>query len=172
MSVTDDDLREIYANAPVTKDTFEVISISAPWFESTYYLQNMITDTIEVLLEDGETYVEAVYAPMSIGQASSNDDMSYTRDITIEQVNDVIATEIANRDPSLRQKITIESRGYVMYRDGTVSSLKTPVVSTEVVKVTRNASGATITTSAKPVNRTTTGEIATTKRVPMLLGFL
>ncbi len=30
--MTDDELKEIFASAPVAKDTFEVIAISAPWF--------------------------------------------------------------------------------------------------------------------------------------------
>lgn len=168
--ITDDELREIYSNAPIAKETFEVISISAPWFSQTYHLQNTFTDAVEVELEDG-SFVFAEYAPMSIGQANSNADLNYTREVTIEQVNDVIASEISKRDPALRQKITIESRGYVSYRDGTISKLKTPVVRTEVVGTTRNEIGTTITTSAKPVNRSTTGIVATTSRVPMLKGF-
>ena len=170
--ITDDELREIYTNAPVVKDTFEVISISAPWFTKTYYLQNTFTDGVDVTLEDGITVVTAEYVPMRIGQASSNADMSYTREFTIQQVNDVIAAEISARDPSLRQKVRVESRGYVMHRDGTVSSLKTPVVGTEVVKSSRDHIGTTISTAVKPVNNTTTGEVATTTRVPMLKGFL
>ncbi|MCQ9087367.1 hypothetical protein [Vibrio alginolyticus] len=169
--MTDDELKEIFASAPVAKDTFEVIAIAAPWFSQTYYLQNAFTEAVYVPLED-DTEVLAKYAPMSIGQANNNSDMTYTREITIEQVNDVIAGEISKRDPLLRQKVSIESRGYVMYRDGSISSLKTPVVKTSVTSTVRDSVGTTITTSAKPVNRTTTGIVATVSRVPMLAGFL
>lgn len=170
--ITDDELREIYANAPVEKDTFEVIGLSAPWFTQSYYLQNVFVDGIDVPLEDGVTIVTAEYAPMRIGQASSNADMSYSREFTIQQVNDIIASEIAGRDPLLRQKVSVSSRGYVMYRDGTVSAQKTPTISTEVVKTSRNNIGTAISTATKPVNNTTTGEVATVTRVPMLKGFL
>lgn len=170
--ITDDELREIFTNAPVAKDTFEVISLSAPWFTQTYHLQNTFVDGIDVPLEDNVTIVTAEYAPMSIGLASSNADMSYTREFTIQQVNDIIGREISARDPGLRQKVRVESRGYVMYRDGSVSLLKTPVVGTEVVKTSRNNIGTTISTATKPVNNTTTGEVATVTRVPMLKGFL
>lgn len=170
--ITDADLREIYANAPVVKDTFEVISVSAPWFTRTYYLQNTFTDGVDITLEDDVTVVTAEYAPMTIGLASSNADMSYTREFTIQQVNDVIAAEIAGRDPTLRQKVRVESRGYLMYRDGTISLLKTPVVGTEVTKTSRDSIGTTISTATKPVNNTSTGEVATVTRVPMLKGFL
>lgn len=170
--ITDTDLREIYANAPVVKDIFEVISVSAPWFTRTYYLQNTFTDGVDITLEDNVTVVTAEYAPMTIGLASSNADMSYTREFTIQQVNDVIAAEIAGRDPALRQKVRVESRGYLMYRDGTISLLKTPVVGTEVTKTSRDSIGTTISTATKPVNNTSTGEVATVTRVPMLKGFL
>lgn len=170
-TITDSDLREIFANAPVEKQEFEVVSLSAPWFSETYYIQNAFTEGVEVLLEDGQTVVFAEYAPMRLEQANNNADMNYIREITIEQLNDIIAYEISNRDPLLKQKVTVSSRGYVMYRDGSISSLKTPVVKTEIIKTTRNSIGTTISTASKPVNNTSTGEVATTTRVPMLKGF-
>jgi|AJXC01.1.fsa_nt_gi hypothetical protein len=42
--MTSDELKEIYANAPVSKIDFEVIAIKAPWFSQDYYLQNIDTD--------------------------------------------------------------------------------------------------------------------------------
>lgn len=170
MSFTDDELREIYVNAPVEKDVFEVISLTAPFFTKTYHLQHTFTDGIEVVLETDQT-VLAEYAPMDIGQASSEGNMNWTRTIVIEQVNDIIAAELANRDPELDQKITVEFRGYVMYRDGSVSSLKTPVIRNQVIEVDRDEVGSSISTSAKPISKTQTGETATTTRVPMLKGF-
>ena len=171
MAITDSELREIYANAPVVKDTFEVISITASWFSKDYYLQHNFTEGIEVELETTEV-VLAEYAPMEIGRASSNADMVYERNIVVQQVNDVIADEIALRDPESDELPIIESRGYVMYRDGTVSQLKTPVTRTEVSKTTRNEIGVSIASSTKPVNAQATGETVTTTRVPMLRGFL
>jgi len=169
MAITDSDLREIYANAPVAKETFEVICIKASWFE--YYLQNTFTDDIEVELEDGST-VTAEYCPMSITQASDSSDLIYERSVVVQHVNDIIATELAMRDPELNESPVIESRGYVMYRDGTVSSLKTDVISTEVSKAVRDEQGCSFTASTTPVNSKATGERSTVTRVPMLKGFL
>lgn len=169
--ITDDELKEIYSNAPITKDTFEVITLTADWFSQDYHLQNTFTEGVDVILED-DTEVFAEYAPMEIGQASSNASLEYSRTIIIQQVNDIIAAEIANRDPESDSKVYVQSRGYVMYRDGSISQLKTPVITTEVNKTTRNEVGTSISTSTKPVNNTSTGEIATVTRVPMLKGFL
>lgn len=171
MAITDSELREIYANAPVVKDTFEVITIKASWFSKDYHLQHAFTENIDVELETSEI-VTAEYAPMELGQASSNADMSYERNIVIQQVNDVIAGEIALRNPGSNELPIIESRGYVMYRDGTVSQLKTPVITTEVTKTTRDNLSVSIASNTKPVNSQATGEVVTTTRVPMLKGFL
>lgn len=169
--ITDSELREIYSNAPVIKDTFEVITLKAPWFSQDYHIQHQFTYDVEVPLETGETVV-AQFAPARFNQSSSNADLQYTRSIVIEQINDIIATEITNRTDRNSGKITVESRGYVMYRDGTISGLKTAVISTEVQSVTRNETGAVINTSTKPINNVATGEVATVARVPMLKGFL
>ena len=171
MAATDSELREIYANAPVVKDTFEVITITASWFSKAYHLQHSFTEGIDVELETSEV-VTAEYAPMEIGQASSNADLVYERNIIIQQVNDVIASEISLRDPESTELPVIESRGYVMYRDGTVSQLKTPVTRTDISKTTRNEIGVSIASSTKPVNAQATGESVTTTRVPMTKAFL
>ncbi len=171
MAVTDDELREIYVNAPVVKDTFEVITLKAGWFSQDYHLQHAFTEDIEVELETGEV-VTAQYAPMEIGQSSSNADMVFERTIIIQQVNDIIASETASRDPESDEIPVMESRGYVIYRDGTISQLKTSVISTQISKTSRNEIGTSISSSTTPVNIQATGETATTTRVPMLKGFL
>jgi hypothetical protein len=171
MAITDSELREIYASAPAVKDTFEVITLTASWFSQDYHLQHAFTEGIDVTLETAEV-VTAEYAPMEIGQASSNADMVHERNIVVQQVNDVIAGEIALRDPESAELPVMESRGYVMYRDGTVSQLKTPVTRTEINKTTRNETGVSIASSTKPVNAQATGESVTTTRVPMTKAFL
>lgn len=168
--ITDSELREIYANAPVIKDTFEVITLRSSWFE--FHLQNTFAgETITVTFEDGRV-IEAVYAPMRVEQANSNADMNYTRRVVIQAINDLIAEQIANRPDGSDEKPVIEGRVYVMYRDGTISQVKGPVVKTEVLRVTRDSQGANIDTATKPINDIATGEIATISRVPMLRGVL
>ena len=90
LPMTDEEIREIYASAPVSKEVIEVFELSASWFTKTYYLQRQITDEIEVPLETGEVVI-ATYAPMSADQSSSNADLNYERNIVIQQVNDIIA---------------------------------------------------------------------------------
>lgn len=171
--MTDEEIREIYASAPVSKTVIEVVELSAPWFSKTYYLQRQMTDSIEVTLETGETVV-AEYAPMSIDQSSSNADLNYERNVVIQQVNDIIASEQSKYDPDLYadQSPMFVSRGYILYRDGSVSQIKQPPIQLPIRKMRRDERGALFSVTTKPANQWATGEVATTTRVPMLKGFL
>lgn len=171
--MTDEEIREIYASAPVSKTVIEVVELSAPWFSKTYYLQRQMTDSIEVTLETGETVV-AEYVPMSIDQSSSNADLNYERNIIIQQVNDIIASEQANYDPDVYgdQLPQFTSRGYILYRDGSISQIKQPPIRLPIRKMRRDERGALFNVTTKPANQWATGEVATTTRVPMLKGFL
>lgn len=167
--ITDDELKYIYANAPVEKERFEVVVISCEWFTETFYLQYAFGEDIEVTLDDGSV-VTAQYAPMASELSESTDDVSFERKLTIMQANDLIANQIALRDPVLHKGIypTLASYLYVMYRDGTVSALKSTPVKTLVLSVSRTTEGAVLSTSTSPVNQASTGEVATVSRVPML----
>ena len=168
-------MREIFASAPVSSTELEVITLKAPWFDKIYYLQNVSADDLEVVLENNETVI-AEYAPMSIGHSSSNADLNYERNITIQYVNDIIAEQTGNFDPDVHNPNdgVIEVRGYIYYRDGSVSSLQTSVTSATIREITRDSANGTssILMSSKPANESSTGEVATINRVPMLRGFL
>jgi len=82
------------------------------------------------------------------------------------------AEQIALRPDGSEEKPVIEGRTFVMYRDGTISQMKGPVIKTEVLRTIRDTEGANIDTSVKPVNNVATGEVATISRVPMLRGVL
>lgn len=169
--ITDSDLRVLYANAPVEQTMLEVISIEASWFSQTYYLQNKDVNGIDVELETGET-VTAFYAPMSIGQSSSNDDLNYERTIIIQMVNDIIASESSSFNPLTDEPPVLRSRGYILYRDGTVSGLKTGVVSLEISDMDRDEIGSSFNASTTKIDDLSTGEVATTTRIPMLKAFI
>lgn len=173
--MTSDELKEVYASAPVSSTDLEVISLSAPWFTKIYYLQNVDTDPIDVVLETNET-VTVYYAPIGLGQTSSNADLNYERSIIIEEVNDIIASEQANFNPDVHNPddAKISSRGYIYYRNGTVSAIQTSVTTVTIREVVRSAKSGSVNISASstPANETSTGEVATISRVPMLKGFL
>jgi len=171
--MTDEEIREITASAPVNKETIEVIELSASWFTQKYYLQRQVTDDIEVILETGET-VTVNYAPMSLDRSSSNADLNYERNIVIQQVNDIIASEQSRYDADIhRDELPLfTSRGYVLYRNGTVSQIKQAPIRLPIRKMRRDGQGALFNVTTKPANQSATGEVCTVTRVPMVKGFL
>ena len=171
--MTPDEIKAIYASAPVDRTELEIISFSAPWFTKTYYLQRQFTENIQVTLETNEV-VDVLYAPMNIDQASSNADLNYERNISIQMVNDLIAAENDNYDPEINGSQTpiFQSRGFIAYRDGTISGIKYGPITLPVKTIKTNNQGAVINVTTKPGNDYATGEVATVTRVPMLRGFV
>jgi len=171
--MTPDEIRKIFASAPVDETELEVVSFNASWFSQVYYLQRQFTEDIQVVLEDAST-VTAMYAPMNLEQASSNQDLSHERNIVIQMVNDIIASENDNYDPVTHgsEMPVFTSRVYIAYRDGTISSLMYGPITLPVRKISNNSEGISISVSTKPANESATGEIATVTRVPMLKGFV
>lgn len=173
--MTSDEMKEVFANAPVGKTDFEAITISAPWFSQEYHLQNVVTEPIDVVDENDQT-ITLEYAPMSIGKSSNNADLNNERTIVIQEVNDIIASEQDKFDPDIHDprdaKVTV--RGYIYYRNGDVSSLQTSPVTVTVRDFTSETenSATSIRAASKPANQSATGERATIQRVPMLRGFL
>ena len=111
---------------------------------------------------------------MNIDQSSSNADLSYERNIQIQMVNDIISSENDNYDPDIHgdEMPLFQSRVYIAYRDGTISSIMSGPISLPVRKISTNNQGVSINVTTKPSNESATGEIATTTRVPMLKGFV
>jgi hypothetical protein len=171
--MTDEEIRQITASAPVSKETIEIIELSASWFTRKYYLQRQVTDDIEVVLETGET-VTANYAPMSLNQSSNNADLNYERNIIIQQVNDIIAEEQSRYDPDIHDNEfpMFISRGYVLYRNGDISQIKQQPIRLPIRKMRRDERGALFNVTTKPANQSATGEVCTVTRAPMTKGFL
>lgn len=166
------ELREIYANAPVEKSTLEVLSMSAPWFSKTHYFQNQVVEGVTVTLEDGVTEVEVPWVPLQNTRSSNEGDLNYSQDLVLQQVNDIIASEYDNWTPGLSKPI-FQIRLYVIYRDGSVSSIKEGPINAYVQDVNfSDEDSAAITITTTPTNRTATGERATLARIPMQAGFL
>ena len=168
--ITDDELKTIFASAPVSKTMVEVISLTASWFSQEYHLQNQIGDVITVTFENGQV-VDAYPAPMNITDASSNEDLTYQKTLSIENVNDLIATELERFDPSIHEPPMMTSRMFIYYRDGTITGIKGSPIRLKVGKMDLNELGVQLSATAKETNTSATGERMTNARFPMQRGF-
>lgn len=164
------ELKEIFINAPVAKSYIEVFELKADWFSKNYFLQNKVTDYLTVTLET-DVDVDVEYVPMKIDESSSNADLDNSRGIVMQYVNDLIATELDNFDPLVDLKPKLVSRGYTIYRDGSVSAIQYGPVQLNIDDLTRTEDGTSFQASSLKTNNSSTGEIATIQRAPMLRGF-
>tara|TARA_R110002020_G_scaffold67718_4_gene177635 strand:- start:6214 stop:6729 length:516 start_codon:yes stop_codon:yes gene_type:complete len=171
MSFTDIELKNIFTTAPKDKEILEVVSIKAAWFSQDYHLQGQVPDGIEVTLDTAEA-VTAFYAPLELSQASSNADLSQTRSIVLQQINDIIASEVDNYNPLTDSKPYIESRAFVIYEDETISAQKQTTITMDLNEIGFDEQGAQIGASSKLVDESATGELATVERNPLFRGLI
>ena len=174
MIINDEELKEIYVNAPIEKSTFEVLTLKATWFSQDYYLQNAFNENIEITLETSEV-VTALYAPFESGEGENNEELNYEKNVILQNINDLIAKETENFNPDLPEDERLpklESRVFKVYRDGTYEIANVAPIRVDTKNMTRDEFGVTINATTKPVNSQATGETATVNRVPMLRAFL
>lgn len=171
--MTDEELIDIYANAPIEKDRFEILKLEALWFSETYFLQNVYSEDIETLV-DGVTQTIR-YAPFRTGGESSSEELEYQVNTVLQNINDLIAKESENFNPDLRgddrlPKITVYE--FISYRDGTFKQSTNPSVTVRLNDMNRDEEGTNLLASTTPTNSQTTGEVVTVNRNPMLKAFL
>lgn len=172
MSFTDQELIDIYVNAPIEKDRFEVVKLEAQWFTETYFLQTTYSEVIEAEVDGVLQSLQ--YAPFETGGQTSSDELEYRVAVVIQYVNDLIAKQSDNFDPSLRgdarlPKVTIYE--FISYRDGTFKQSTAKPITMRLNMVSRDEDGTSLEASTIPTNSQTTGEIVTTTRFPMLKAF-
>lgn len=171
--MTDEELIEIYSTAPIEKDHFEIIKLEAEWFSQTYYLQYTYNENIEAEI-DG-VLQEVLYAPMETGGTSSTEELEYQVNLVLQNINDLIAKESDNFDPTLRNdsrlpKMTVYE--FISYRDGSFRQSTNPSIRVRINENNRDELGSQFSASTKPTNSQTTGEVVSVRRVPMLRAFL
>lgn len=171
--MTDEELIDIYANAPIEKDRFELLKLEATWFSQTYYLQGTYSEEIEVEIDGVLQTVK--YAPLRTGGESSSDELEYEVNTVIQSVNDLIAKESDNFDPSLRgndrlPKMTVYE--FISYRNGDIKQSSNPSVSVRLNDMNRDENATNLVASTVPTNQQATGEVVTINRNPMLKAFL
>lgn len=121
-----------------------------------------------VTLPDESTYD---YYPARVLPIASSDDLVQSLAITLGDVGDVIATEIA----AVWEANGMETRPTLTYRAYRSDDLSAPITGSErvleIVNVTTSRDGATFEAQAPELNANRTGELYDLERFPMLRGF-
>lgn len=164
------DLSEFYLNSSSSIIQYETLEISHSGFSQTYRLiRNSLAD-VNLTLEDSSV-VSFTYCPMRIRRSALQDDLDQALLIDLGDVGQIIAEEV-NRIRTAEKMAEYPILKYRTYRsDDLTAPLFGPWV-LEIEAVNLNREGATFEAKVQGLNSQTTGLLYTTKRFPMLEGFL
>lgn len=169
MSYTDD-LKEVIASFVTSKAEVEVVRISHSSI-TTLYLTSQLADNTEIYDENDQVQtVQAV--PMSLTDESSGSLLLNERTLTIQGINDLIASEEDKIPLDSDERVVIDVMTYVANIDGTLSKIALGPIRYYLQKsaYSQKNNNASLTASTSPTNISETGETATKSKFPTLAG--
>ncbi|AGN51396.1 hypothetical protein VPJG_00032 [Vibrio phage jenny 12G5] len=173
MSYTDE-LAEVIASFTTNKGEVEVVRISHPLIQ-TLYLTSQLSNNTEIYDENDQ--IQTVMAvPMSLTDESSGSLLLNERTLTLQGINDLVASE-EDKIPEYPDvgdaiKPRIDVMTYVAGIDGTLSKIALGPIRYFMQKsaYSQKNNNASLTMSTSPTNKSETGEKATKAKFPTLAG--
>lgn len=161
---------QFFLNSASTVIQYELIEITHPSFSKPYRIVRNALNGLTVTLEDS-TVATFDYYPLSIKVTGASQDLDQSIEAQLGDLGDIIPKEldlVAAAD-NFKVKPTLL---YRTYRSDDLSAPMNGPVRLEVPSLSFKKEGASITAGAPKLNASTTGEIYTMDRFPMLRGFL
>lgn len=149
----------------------ETLEISHPSFTKAYRIVRNKILGLDATLEDGITLTHFDYYPCKIVTEASTDDLDQKMQIQFGDTGDILPTELdaVARGDNFGVKPTCIYRSY---RSDDLSAPMRGPLNFFVVDLSFNQEGASFEAGAPKVNVSSTGEIYSLDRFPMLRGFL
>lgn len=169
MSYTDE-LATVIASFTTAKSDVEVVRISDPNID-TLYLTSQLADNTKV--KDENSQLQTVTAlPMSLTDESSGSLLLNERTLTLQGINDLIASEEDKIPLDYEGRVKIDVMTYVAGIDGYLSDISLGPIRYFMQKsaYSQKNNNASLTMSTSPTNKSETGEKATKAKFPTLQG--
>ncbi|AUR97020.1 hypothetical protein NVP1236O_28 [Vibrio phage 1.236.O._10N.261.52.C4] len=170
MSTYTDELKEVISSFTTNKGEVEVVRISHPNI-TTLYLTSQLENNTEIYDENDE--IQTVMAvPMSLTDESSGSLLLNERTLTLQGINDLVASEEDKIPLDDVERIKIDVMTYVADIDGTLSKIALGPIRYFMQKsaYSQKNNNASLTMSTSPTNKSETGEKATKAKFPTLEG--
>lgn len=162
---------EYFLNSESSVVQLDLIEISHPNFTKVYRKVRNAQDGITVTLETSEV-AAFEYAPMVVTASESRDNLDFGFDITFGDLGEILPIEMDAVFSVPGGMLIYPTFKYWTYRsDNLTKPLFGPVV-LEITEFSFKGEGATFKATTPPLNVTSTGEIYSLERFPMLKGFL
>lgn len=165
-----DQLKEVISSFVTSKGEVEVVRISHPLIQTIYLTSQLANDT-EVYDENDQ--IQTVMAvPMSLSDESSGSLLLNERTLTLQGINDLVASEEDKIPLDNLERIKIDVMTYVADIDGTLSKIALGPIRYFLQKsaYSQKNNNASLTISTSPTNKSETGEKATKSKFPTLQG--
>ena len=165
-----DQLKEVISSFVTSKGECEVVRISHPLIQ-TLYLTSQLANNTEVYDENDQ--IQTVMAvPMSLTDESSGSLLLNERTLTLQGINDLVASEEDKIPLDNLERIKIDVMTYVADIDGTLSKIALGPIRYFMQKsaYSQKNNNASLTMSTSPTNKSETGEKATKAKFATLEG--
>ena len=169
MSYTDQ-LKEVIASFTTNQAEIEVVRISHSNIQ-TLYLTAQLADNTEIY--DENDVIQTVTAvPMSLSDESSGSLLLNERTLTIQGINDLIASEEDLIPLDSEERIVVDVMTYVADINGVLSKIALGPIRYYLQKsaYSQKNNNASLTISTSPTNISETGETASKSKFPTLEG--
>ena len=163
------ELKKLLVSATRGVSELDAIVINHSAWSSPVYITPDITPGFTGQLETGQV-VEFIYAPCKIKRAAQQNNLSQRFELTIQDLNEIIAplTDLIPLDSD--EYPTIEFRTFV-YSDDTISTVQDGPYRLNATDSIMTSEGFKTTAQPRNVNQTGTGRRMTPNRIPMMRGF-
>ncbi|MBB5411910.1 hypothetical protein HDG34_005876 [Paraburkholderia sp. HC6.4b] len=165
------ELQRLLASQQAGIIELETFQVSHPNFSRSYYIVRNLPDGFTGQLEDG-SLVEFQYVPVSFERAAANGDLDYEIRITFQDLNEIIAPEVARIPVDSKVIPTCIVRSFIYRRDGTISPVADGPFVLGINSIAYTPEGCAFTASSQPLNVSATGEVYAIVDIPMLKGFV
>ncbi len=161
---------DFYFAAPASTAGIETLEISQVSFSQVWYLQFHYRLGLWARLESAER-VFFQYVPIRLRKLEETGNLDFGLTVTLGDLGEILPDEIQRA----REAGTLRThRPRVVYRVYSSDGLEAPMVGPIVLEareISRTNDGAQFNAKAPELNISKTGELYTTDRIPMLLGF-
>lgn len=164
------DYSEFFLNSNSNIVELELIEISHPNFTKIYRIVRNAVAGVTVTLEDA-SQAEFEYYPLQITPAGAGDDLDQVLKVQLGDLGEILPTELK----AVFAADGFGTRPQLIYRTYRSDDLTKPLYGPlyfEIDSLTFKKEGAAFEAKAPRLNSSSTGELYTTTRFPMLRGFM
>lgn len=164
-----DELRELLTVATTGKGIVDGVELNHSAWVTPIYITSSYPGFMAVH-EDGHTY-SYQYVPMAVKKATKQTDLSQEFSFTIQDLNEIVASQLDLIPLETDEKPTVVLRTFVYREDGSISDIQDGPYILNSGNISFAPEGCTFTANPPLTNYAGTGELYTFERFPTLLAY-